>query len=144
MKRHEALAPLSRDHHGTLILAQLLQKTAPIYKGLPIEPEKKAAYAKHLFKENIEKHFALEEIMLEKVKNCNPEIDELAIQIVNEHKLLRELFFSLNNSDDLETTMDELGKALETHIRKEERVLFPLLQQHCAEERLQEISILLH
>ena len=35
MKRHEALAPLSREHHGTLILAQLLKKGAPVYKGLP-------------------------------------------------------------------------------------------------------------
>jgi hypothetical protein len=35
MKRHEALIPLSRDHHGTLILARLLRSDAPPYKGLP-------------------------------------------------------------------------------------------------------------
>lgn len=144
MKRHEALAPLSRDHHGTLILAQLLKKTAPVYKGLPIDLEKKAAYAKHLFEKDIEKHFALEETMLENVTHCHPEIKELGIQVVHEHKQIRALFLSLDNKADLEATLDELGKALEAHIRKEERVLFPLLQQHCSESQLQEISLLLH
>ena len=144
MKRHEALAPLSRDHHSTLILAQLLKKTAPVYKGLPIHPENKIVYAKHLFEKDIEKHFEQEEAMLEKVKGCHPELDKLAIEIADEHKQLTKLFASLGSTDDLETPMDELGRALEAHIRKEERVLFPMLQEHCSEDKLEEIHILLH
>jgi len=34
MKRHEALAPFSREHHGALILAQVMKKGAPAYKGI--------------------------------------------------------------------------------------------------------------
>ena len=45
MKREEALAPLSREHHSTLILAQLLKKDAPVYHQLPAEPWDKAKYA---------------------------------------------------------------------------------------------------
>lgn len=144
MKRHEALAPLSRDHHGTLILAQLLKKNAPEYKGLPVTSKEKVSYAMQQFDQHIEKHFQQEEMMLDMVKNCHPEINELGIQIANEHKQLKALFLLLDNADDLEKIMDELGNALEAHIRKEERVLFPLVQEHCPEDKLQEISILLH
>jgi iron-sulfur cluster repair protein YtfE (RIC family) len=40
--------------------------------------------------------------------------------------------------------MDTLGVALEKHIRKEERILFPLLQLHCSDAQLQDIYKLLH
>ncbi|HMK03837.1 MAG TPA: hemerythrin domain-containing protein [Ferruginibacter sp.] len=144
MKRHEALAPLSREHHSTLILAQLLKNNAPEYKGLPVIPKEKATYAKQQFDKEIKKHFEQEELMLQKVKDCNPEIAELSVVIINEHEQLTALFLSLERAVDLEETMDELGRKLEEHIRKEERVLFPIIQQYCAEDKLQEISILLH
>ena len=40
--------------------------------------------------------------------------------------------------------MNELAVKLEDHIRKEERVLFPLLQEQCNETVLAEIHELLH
>jgi len=40
--------------------------------------------------------------------------------------------------------MDELGTKLEAHIRKEERVLFPLLQQYCSRDVLEQIHTVLH
>ena len=50
MKRHPALIPLSREHHGALILARLIQKDAPPYKGLPLEINGKAVYAQEFYK----------------------------------------------------------------------------------------------
>lgn len=144
MKRHEALAPLSRDHHSSLILAQLLKKNAPMYRDLPDNAKDKAAYAEQQFEKHIKKHFAQEEVMLDKVKAVHNEIDELAIEIKSEHQVLRELFESLGGSPDTDEKLDNLGNKLESHIRKEERVLFPLLQQYCTEENLQEIHALLH
>lgn len=35
MERDESLAPLSREHHTTLLLAQLLRLEDPKYKGMP-------------------------------------------------------------------------------------------------------------
>ncbi len=144
MKRHEALAPLSREHHSTLILAQLLKKGAPLYKGLPVDIKEKAGYALQQFDTIIKKHFQHEEIILEKVKDCHPEIKSLADEIITEHQQLTGLFLSLNSLSDPENTMDKLALALENHIRKEERVLFPLLQQHCSAELLQEVYNVLH
>ena len=67
MKRHEALAPLSREHHNTLMLAQLLKKDAPVYKGLPANVKDKAVYALQQFEEMIKDHFQQEEIIFEKI-----------------------------------------------------------------------------
>jgi hemerythrin-like domain-containing protein len=144
MKRHKAIAPLSRDHHGSLILAQLLKLNAPKYPGLPDNAKDKALYAQQQFEEHIKKHFQLEEIILDKVKDIHPSIKNLTEEIKAEHNELRGLFQSLDTTDELENTMNILGKALENHIRKEERILFPLLQQHCSEVLLQDIYELLH
>ena len=144
MKRHESIAPLSRDHHGSLLLAQLLKKNAPVYRDMPDNAKDKARYAQQQFEEHIKKHFEQEEAMLELVKDVYPGINALAAEINTEHRELTALFYSLESATDLETAMDTLAIALETHIRKEERVLFPLLQQHCSEELLQEIHTLLH
>lgn len=144
MQRHEAIAPLSRDHHGTLILAQLLKKNAPVYKGLPHLPGDKARYALEQFESHIKQHFQLEETMLEKAAPAHPLIKTLASEIKAEHRELTGLFHSLSAAIDAETVMNELALKLEAHIRKEERVLFPLLQEQCSEMELSAIYELLH
>ena len=144
MKRDEALAPLSREHHSSLILAQLLKKDAPAYNELPTEPWDKAKYAQQQFNELIKKHFSKEEEMLNMVKDSHAEVTILAAEIKDEHKQLTALFASLTNTDNLVNTMDILAVTLQNHIRKEERLLFPLLQQHCSAEQLEQIHELLH
>ena len=68
MNRHEALAPLSREHHTALILCQLLKKSTPDYKGLPTSPADKAAYAINIFNTLLLPHFRKEEELILKVK----------------------------------------------------------------------------
>jgi hemerythrin-like domain-containing protein len=136
MKRHEALAPLSRDHHKALILAQLLEKDAPAYKNLPKQPKEKATYAVNFYTNHLEKHFLQEETMLQQVKKYNIEIEKLTEEIISEHLYLKTIFLSLDKAVNLSVTLDVLGTALENHIRKEERILFPLIQQHCPAEIL--------
>jgi hemerythrin-like domain-containing protein len=131
MKRHEALAPFSREHHGALILAQLLRKNAPAYNDLPVEPKDKAVYALQMYETLLKRHFRDEELMLEKVKRYHTDIGKLAVEIITEHHWLTDAFLSLANSADSIDRLDELGNALEKHIRKEERVLFPLIQEYC-------------
>ncbi len=139
MKRHEALAPLSREHHNSLILAQLLKKDAPVYKGLPETLNDKAAYSVKHYKETLIQHFEKEEKLLQKVKNFHPDIEQLAAEITSEHQVMKALFYALEHAGSLEALLDHIGVFLENHIRKEERLLFPLIQEHCPEEILNTI-----
>jgi hypothetical protein len=95
MKRHEALAPLSREHHSALILAQLLKKNAPAYKGLPTALDEKAAYALQMFTATLQLHFTNEEEMLDKIRNIHTEIDKLSGEIFTEHQQLKKCLFLL-------------------------------------------------
>lgn len=142
MKRHNALAPLSREHHGALILAQLLKKDAPVYKGLPSDTGGKAAYALNMYTTILQKHFLTEEEILTKVKKYNTEIENISDEIIAEHIELTVGFLSLATTGKLVNALDNLGVALEKHIRKEERILFPLIQEHCPEELLNELMLL--
>lgn len=142
MKRHNALTPLSREHHSALILAQLLKKGAPVYTGLPSDPEGKAAYALNMYTTILQKHFLKEEEILSKVKKYHAEIEIIGDEIIAEHIELKVGFLSLAKTDELVNALNNLGVALEKHIRKEERILFPQIQEHCPEEILNEIMLL--
>ena len=134
MKRHPALIPLSREHHGALILARLLQKDAPVYKGLPTDIQGKAEYAYKFYQEELVKHFEDEERVLKLVTGVESNLDLMIKTIYREHQELHKLFQSINNHPDLINHLDQIGKTLETHIRKEERELFPLMQETCNED----------
>ena len=140
MKRHHSLAHLSRDHHGALILARLLQKKAPAYKGLPTDVAGKAAYAIKFYKEELVKHFAQEERALQLVKDINEPLDKMLQVILQEHVELHAAFQAITNNADLPEHLDELGKTLEIHVRKEERELFPLIEESCNEELMAAID----
>lgn len=140
MKRHPSLAHLSREHHGALILARLLQNNAPAYKGLPSDAEGKAVYAIKFYNEELIKHFEDEEKILQLVKGNNAPLDLLVKIIFNEHQEFHVSFKSINNHPNIAVHLDELGKALEIHIRKEERELFPLIQETCSEELMTAID----
>ncbi len=140
MKRHISLAPLSRQHHGALILAQLLKKNAPKYKGLPSDIAGKAAYAIKFYNIELLPHFAAEEIITQKIKGIHPKLDLLSKEILEEHKALKILFTSISNHADMATHLDSIGVELDNHIRKEERVFFPSIQEYCSETLLSEIA----
>jgi iron-sulfur cluster repair protein YtfE (RIC family) len=138
MKRHWALVPLSREHHGALILSRLLQKDAPIYKGMPSDPVGKAGYAFKFYQEELVEHFLKEEAVMALILGVDVELDLLIDSIYREHENLHALF----NRKDLVMHLDQVGKALEFHIRKEERQFFPLIQQSCNEELMKAIATL--
>ena len=64
MKRHKALIPLSHDHHHGLLLAQLIKKNAPDYKGLPKDLNGKIKYTIDIYNSSLKQHFDDEEKIL--------------------------------------------------------------------------------
>lgn len=143
MKRHEALAPLSREHHESLILAQLLKINAPVYDGMPVLLNEKIEYALAVYNDHIKDHFKKEEAILDKLSGLNKELDWLIAEIKEEHKKVTGYFNSMDAViPDIEL-MNSTGVALELHIRKEERLLFPLIQRICNEAMFREIENIL-
>ncbi|MEO6358419.1 MAG: hemerythrin domain-containing protein [Ferruginibacter sp.] len=140
MKRHPSLAHLSRDHHGALLLARLLQKNAPAYNGLPTDVAGKAAYALKQYTEELVPHFIAEEQIFKWVIGINGQLDLLVQTIHREHQELHQLFSNFPDGPDLESYLDATGKALETHIRKEEREVFPLMQECCDDAMMDKIN----
>ena len=144
MKRHPSLAPLSRQHHPALILSQLLKKNAPAYKGMPTDTEGKMLYATRFYHSDLVPHFADEEKVFEKLNNISPMLDTAIKEIVEEHILLHKLFKGIPGQPDAVTYLDVLGHTLEKHIRKEDRELFPLIEQLVDEATMISIEHLLN
>ena len=140
MKRHPSLAHLSREHHGALILSRLLQKNAPSYNSLPADTRGKADYALNFYREQMVKHFEAEEKVLKIVTGINGQLDSLIETIFREHRQFHELFALVAAGSDDADNLDELGRALELHIRKEEREVFPLIEQSCSETLMKTIE----
>ena len=140
MKRHSSLVFLSREHHGALILAQLLKRDAPIYKGMPTDTQGKAEYALQFYKEELVMHFEKEEKVLQLVTGINGPLDLLVQTILKEHKELHAAFLSINSQPDLVAYLDILGNALESHVRKEEREVFPCIEKSCSDAQLANID----
>lgn len=141
MKRHPSLYTLSHDHHQGLILAQQLKKGAPQYKGMPSTLEDKKEYTLSFYKTELVKHFQDEEnILFPAVENKNVEVDKLIAEIISEHRKIEALVSELEKTNNLEAVLDELGKLLEKHIRKEERELFVEIEKVLPDEELITIS----
>ena len=141
MKRHPALYQLSHDHHQGLILAQQLKKGSPQYKGMPSTLDGKKEYAISFYKTELVKHFEDEEkILFPSVIKRNDEVDDLVEEAISEHRKIESLIDDLRRKNDVADLLDELGRLLENHIRKEERILFPKVEEILSDEELANIG----
>jgi iron-sulfur cluster repair protein YtfE (RIC family) len=142
MKRHPALKYLSEDHHQALLLALVLKNNAPNIKSLPTDLIGKMNYAKKTYENELEQHFRdEEEFIFPFILNKDSELDELINEIIEEHIILKEKIFSLNDNPKLSDQLNEIGIVLENHVRKEERILFEKTQQLLSEETLYQIKV---
>ena len=141
MKRHPALYQLSHDHHQGLILAQQLKKGTPQYKGMPSTLEGKKEYAISFYRTELVKHFEDEEkILFPSVIKRDDEVDKLIEEVISEHRKMESLVKDLMRKSDVTDLLDELGRLLEKHIRKEERKLFPKIEEILSEGELKTIG----
>ena len=132
MKRHSSLIPLSHDHHHALSEARRLRRAAEEADTAA----RRAAVAGFLrfFSEETVRHFREEEERLfpALVDAADP-ARELLVQALLDHQRLYALVDRLDR--DLTTgeasagLMRELADRLESHVRLEERRLFPLMEE---------------
>lgn len=130
MKRHNALIPLSHDHHHGLLLSQLLKNDAPKYKGLPTDVQGKIEYLDNAYKTELKPHFKNEEeILFPFVRGKDSNLDALIDELLDQHIKIEQLYEQVKTSDEKIDTMNDFALLLGEHIRLEEREVFPLIQE---------------
>lgn len=137
--RHEALAPLSRDHYAGLVQAQHLIKAGDVTKSLSVDRRQAVAEFLDIWQREIQPHFQDEEHLLLDLMN-----DADRKQMLHEHQQVRALAEQLKKLrkeiDPDPDTLTQLGRLLNGHIRWEERQLFNRLQQTLTPAQLKHLQ----
>ena len=131
--QHTSLIPLSHDHHHGLALALRCRK-----QGLgQIKPmgaaglRERAKEFLSFYKSNLVAHFrAEEEVLFPLIASAAPESSVVIDELVRGHEQIRQAVARLRAGAGLAKVIFDLGDLLESHIRKEERELFPLFNRH--------------
>jgi len=143
MRRHRALAPLSRDHHEVLQLASGLRKDGPesLRSLLPADLDGRARHVQRFAAASLEPHFTIEEqILFPAATGRDAALDTVIDTVHREHARIAALVKELDCGHDVEATLDTLGRTLEAHVRLEEQSLFDLIQKHLPEKELEALA----
>ncbi|HJR46507.1 MAG TPA: hemerythrin domain-containing protein [Actinomycetota bacterium] len=129
MKRDEALFPLTHDHHHALGQARRLRGAADA------ELPERAAQAREFlsfFAADTIAHFREEEELIFPLVIDEPAaratITRLLLEHVKLHALVTELRAELVDAEPTTETMSSIAALLQHHIRLEEKVFFPLVE----------------
>jgi hemerythrin-like domain-containing protein len=145
VKRHPALRDLSSDHHQGLVQARRLVRAVDAAAGDPgtVAP---VAHAFLLFwAEHTQPHFREEEeVLLPAFARYGDAAAPPVVRVLVEHVQLRRLVADLARQvaagSPEPPTMQAVGDLLRAHIRYEEDVLFPLIEQALPETALLELA----
>ena len=132
MKRAPELRDLSDHHHQGLIQARRLRRAATAVEGTSLE-ETSEAFLK-FWQEGTTAHFREEEeVLLPILARYGGEIASgPVVEMLGQHGRIRGLVMEL--SDEVRNgvvrpeTLKGIGELLETHIRLEEREVFPMIE----------------
>jgi hypothetical protein len=130
MKRHPALAPLSRGHQHTLAVAQRLRRATPETSA--------QAVAAFLAVWDLEErqHFRLEEeVLLPSFADHSDPEHPVILSVLVDHLRIRCTVDRLA-TDRSVATLHALGEILASHVRLEEHELFPLIEKDLPEADL--------
>ncbi|RLD16801.1 hypothetical protein DRI50_00970 [candidate division KSB1 bacterium] len=141
MKRHNSLETLSFEHHDALVIALRIKKGVDRQGDLNTIAE----YALSVYNNHLKHHFEQEEHTLLEPLLQNEQSAPHARRMVDEHERFAEIAeFIEKGKGDLHALLKEFAELLESHVRFEERTLFPLAEKLIPEDQLAEISDYLH
>lgn len=129
--RNKNLYVFSHEHHHTLVFSVRLKKASKTN----VETLKK--FINHFWSNSLEDHFKNEEkLFLKYLKNT-----ELRNQFLAEHKQINSVVSEINSSDEnIIKKALELSELLKLHVKFEEKLLFPWLQDNIETDKLDEIG----
>lgn len=133
LKRHPALVPLSKDHHFGLLLCWKIR--TGIKKS--IKEDRIAAYVDYFYKNHLLTHFEEEE---KYIFSMLDEKDEKRKKAESQHRKIGRLVERLySEPDKTKVTLGLIEEEVESHIRFEERDLFPYIQAAIDEDTLEQL-----
>ena len=135
IKRNKNLVPLSKEHHAGLLFCWKIKN------GLKkeVEYERLILYANWFWLNHLKAHQDEENEILFINKK-----DELVQIGLNDHEIISGLFEKISSGKELgNVVFEKLSTFMEKHIRFEERILFPHLEQTFTEEQLNHIGKIL-
>jgi hypothetical protein len=135
MKRHPALVELSRDHHHTLVVARALCRA-----GTRPDTTPEVLFAR-FWRTHGEAHFRLEEDVLLPAYALHGDPRHPAIvEMLIDHMMIRRDAVLIATGRPAEI-MHRLGARLISHVRLEERRVFPLIEATLSEDELDAIGV---
>jgi hemerythrin-like domain-containing protein len=143
MKRHPALAALSRDHHHGLVIARRLRQATS-----DTVTETAEMFLNHWHSEE-KHHFRLEEEVLLPVYALHGDVRHPAvIRMLLDHVLIRSDAESLVVGVAHQTmplqTLHNLGVRIVDHVTLEEREVFPLIEASLPDDELRALGERIH
>jgi iron-sulfur cluster repair protein YtfE (RIC family) len=144
MKRTPELRTLSEDHHHGLVQARKLRRATEAHEADSAE----AAVKRFLdfWQKDTALHFRKEEeVLLPVMARYGEDLSrEPLLEMIEDHARIRGLVMQLSDEAiggnvRLET-LHEIGERLEAHIRLEERVVFPLIEESLSQAALTELA----
>ena len=145
VKRHPGLIPLSHDHHDALVVAQglILGRSQAPRSDWPIDRRAQVDRVVAFFAHTLLAHFEVEEAHLFPAVVAHlPGAANLVGQLLDEHEAIRTRIRDMERdpTTDLDVRLPALGRLLETHVRREERVLFEMMQREMAPTDLETLG----
>lgn len=129
-KRHEGLIPLTHDHHHALAQARGLEESAE--EGTAERTVQAIAFLA-FFENDTLAHFREEEELVFPlvidVPDAQSTLTRLLLEHVHLHSLVGRLRAELAVGEPSSERMKQIASLLKGHIRLEEKVLFPLVEQ---------------
>ena len=134
VKRHPGLIPLSHDHHDALVVAQglILGRSRAPRSDWPTDRRAQVDRVAAFFARTLQAHFEAEEAHLFPAVVAHlPGEADLVAQLLDEHDAMRMRIRDLERDPTtaLEVRLPSLGRLLDAHVRREERVLFETMQR---------------
>ncbi|MCI0485379.1 MAG: hemerythrin domain-containing protein [Blastocatellia bacterium] len=141
-RRHTSLIPLSREHQYGLLLCLRIHRGVPLHKEDEAWIRQKADDAIRFFEGDLVPHFKAEEEILFPAMQSYPGASRLIEELLADHRKIERLIERLRQGDgsNLGDVLSELADTLEAHIRKEERRLFPIYEEHVTARTAREVE----
>ena len=142
IKRHEALQPLSRHHMLGLHIGLKLSRAGTAESKISFDEILKDTKE---FWPGADEHFREEEeIVLPTYAKYGEINKQEIIEMLLEHVTIRSRMKQLINNELNLAELRSLGTLLRSHIRKEEQVIFPMIEEALPEAELENLAPYLH